>query len=137
MVELIRKVYGITVPRVALVCALGHTADLLIDEHRKHWKRLALHWLSSSPLSFREYINRVNSNLQLENGVYLKRGTPPKCEKLWSVGLYTPGLASFSLARDRVFGPVPLGQWLGSLVCSGSALPPLCDGVLLCVRAGL
>lgn len=55
VLELIGKVYGITIPREVLFRVMGHTADQLIDECGKvaimrllyrARKLLALHWMS-------------------------------------------------------------------------------------------
>lgn len=67
-------------------------------------KGIAFHWLDSNPPTIQELINKVNWLITLEKGIYLKRGTPHKYDKIWTKWLDTPGLASPILTRKRAIG---------------------------------
>lgn len=119
----ITSVFTVHIDATPLTCILGHVEDLATGDEGKlaiarvlymARKRIAQHWLDSCPPTIKEF--EVNWLISLEKGIYLKRGTISKFEKIWFSWLDTLGLAPIQLTRDRAL------------------VPPLLRGVLQCYK---
>lgn len=113
----ITSVFTVPIDATPLTCILGHVEDLATGDEGKlaiarvlymARKLIAQHWLDSSPPTIKEFEDKVNWLISMEKGIYLKRGTISKFEKIWSSWLDTPGLAPIQLTRDRVLVPTVL-----------------------------
>lgn len=112
--SLINMVYSVNIALEPLCCVLGYVEDLAVDDHEKlaiarilfmARKVIAYHWLDSAPPVKQELINKVNWLLQLERGIYLKRNSSSKFEKMWAKWLNIPGLLTAALTRNRLTDP--------------------------------
>lgn len=114
VISLINATYSVTIDTDPMTCILGYVEDLTVDAYEKiaiarilfmARKVIAYHWLDSAPPIRQELINKVNWLLLLERGIYLKRHSPYKFEKMWAKWLDAPGLATAALLRSRLIAP--------------------------------
>lgn len=111
VISLINLVFSTTIDLDPMTCILGYVEDATVDSDEKlaiaqilymARKIIAFHWLDSASPTKQELVNKVNWLLLLKRGIYLKRGSKKKFEKLWARWLDTPGLASVELTRSRL-----------------------------------
>lgn len=111
VLSLINMTFSVNIDMDPMTCILGYVEDVMVDAHEKlaiarilfmARKVIAYHWLDSAPPTRQELVNKVNWLLLLERGVYLKRHSPYKFEKMWAKWLDAPGLANAALLRARL-----------------------------------
>lgn len=106
-----KPVYSVDISLAPFICILGYVEDVSSDDCTKvsvarllfmARKLIAQHWLDVTSPSRAEYVNKVNWLIELEKGIYLKRGALSKFEKLWAPWVDNSGLASRALTRYRL-----------------------------------
>lgn len=128
VISVIQSVFSVLIDATPLTCLLGYVEEVATDVAEKiaiarmlfiARKVIAYHWLDSEPPTLQEFIRKINWLLLLERGIYLKRGTPGKFEKLWARWLDMPNLASPQLTRYRLDAPTTRSPLVVSWVLGG------------------